>query len=491
MHKILKSTVILSIGSILARVLGLLFIFYFPRYVDKEHLGFYSYCYSYLVLFLDFSLLGIPSSLQKIIVKYQETNQAMINQLVKRVLKIVFILSLIALLMMFLFSNLYIKKTGMLEYQLILKRGILIILISCVTNSLMVTLRSYFQAFNKMSVSAISLIIEQVSRILFIILAVIFFKSNQNILVYAALLACTVGQLMALIYLFFSYFKNRGRNTVEVPVFIYRELVSYAFFIFLTIIFISTSNIIDAVTFKKALELHNVNDASDIYALYTFQINRILFFPIILATSMATSLITNAFKMDKKDIKKVLQLVFKVLFYFVVFFIFFSPKIYSLLFEHNELAFRMLKYASILILCYGFYYIMLALLIAFEKIKFLAPYIILSLVVKVSLNHVLITKMSYIGAILVNVMMYGILLFGSFFILRKYIDKWLYASFIKDALLIITSIIVTAFFFPDKELSFFLQGLSLLSCLVVSLGILCFFDFIWRTFVQKGLLMNR
>ena len=102
----LKGTLIASIAIITTKILGVLYVIPFYKIIGEEGGILYSYAYNIYNLFLNISTAGIPIALSMIISEYitlgkeNEKNQA--YSLSK---KIIFTISIIAFLILFIFSD--------------------------------------------------------------------------------------------------------------------------------------------------------------------------------------------------------------------------------------------------------------------------------------------------------------------------------------------------------------------------------------------------
>ena len=67
---ILRGTLILTVGTMLSRVLGLVYIFPFHAMVGNDGGALYSYAYVLYSVFLSIATLGVPLAVSKFVAKY-------------------------------------------------------------------------------------------------------------------------------------------------------------------------------------------------------------------------------------------------------------------------------------------------------------------------------------------------------------------------------------------------------------------------------------
>ncbi len=221
-NSFIQGTVVASISIIITKILGALYVIPFYKIIGVSGGALYSYAYTIYNLFLNISTAGIPIAISMIISEYYTMNK---NDAKERAFKIgnklVFLLSAISFVVIFFFAE-YIA--------LFLTSGVtgtnsindISLVIRAISTCLLIVpflsvLRGYLQGHKFIAPTSISQVIEQVVRIIVVLLgsflAIKVFKLKVAVGVAIALFGAFIGALIAYIYLFIKKSKDKTLNT--------------------------------------------------------------------------------------------------------------------------------------------------------------------------------------------------------------------------------------------------------------------------------------
>lgn len=215
----IEGTLIASIAIIITKILGVLYVIPFYKIIGEDGGVLYSYAYNIYNLFLNISTAGIPTAISMIISEYTALKMFDAKDRAYKIgKKIIFIISFIAFLILMIFANsfagYYIKGiTGgntIDDIALVIRAISLCLLIT----PFLSVIRGYLQGNKFIAPTSISQVIEQIVRILVILLgsylAINIFHQEVKIGVAIALTGAFLGGLISYIYLKFKVNKNKG-----------------------------------------------------------------------------------------------------------------------------------------------------------------------------------------------------------------------------------------------------------------------------------------
>lgn len=201
-EKFIKSTIVLIIGGIITKILGMLNKVIMARYLGTEGLGIYMMILPSFILFLNISSFGFPVAVSKLVSEDDRNNKKLIFT------SIIFVLFINFLLMIFiLFTAKYLSFNLLHE-----KRSYYAIMaISLVIPfaSISGILRSYFFGRERMGPHVISHITEDIVRIIAMVIGVPFFMhKGVEYAVCFVILTNIISEVTSILILFFFLPKN-------------------------------------------------------------------------------------------------------------------------------------------------------------------------------------------------------------------------------------------------------------------------------------------
>jgi len=221
-NSFIEGTVIASVAIIIAKILGVLYVIPFYSIIGEDGGVLYSYAYNIYTFFLNISTAGIPIAISMIISEYDSLKMYDAKSRAFSICKkVVITISVIAFLVLFIGSDyfaLFFLK-GVEGGNSISDIGLCIKAIStCILVApFIAVLRGYLQGNKFIAPGSISQVIEQVFRIVivllgsFIVINVLHFKSSVGVSV--ALLGAFFGALAAYFYLKLKINKNKDLFT--------------------------------------------------------------------------------------------------------------------------------------------------------------------------------------------------------------------------------------------------------------------------------------
>ncbi|MBO5120238.1 MAG: polysaccharide biosynthesis protein [Bacilli bacterium] len=318
---------ITTLGIVLAKILGIVYVIPFYSIIGNEGGALYGYAYTIYSLFMSFATLGIPLGISKIISEYQALGYY--NAKKKAFIigkKVALLLGFICFLILLLIAPLLAKGVlGDLVGGNTLKD--ITFVIRVISTALLVVpvlsiYRGYFEGHRFMSPPSISQVIEQIIRVVVIVLGSFLtlkaFKLSVTSAVGVAVFGATIGALVSYFYLVDKRRKNRKKfdekiRNVNEPIVtdkvIFRKLITYSIPFILIDVFKSLYNFVDMVTVVKGLveyAKYSVSDAEVIMSMISTWGAKFNMIVLSVSTGVVVSLIPNltqsVVKKDNKDI---------------------------------------------------------------------------------------------------------------------------------------------------------------------------------------------
>ena len=218
-NSFIQGTLIASIFMIIIKVLGAVYVIPFYKIIGEEGGTLYSYAYNIYILFLNISTAGIPVAMSMITSEYLALELYDAKQRAKKVgTKVVAILAIISFFVVFFGANILAKfllsdVSGghtVDEVALVIRVTSFCLLIM----PFLSILRGYLQGHKYISITSFSQVLEQVVRIVVVLLgayvSIRIMNQTTEIGVSVALSGAFFGGLAAYIYLKLKVKKNKG-----------------------------------------------------------------------------------------------------------------------------------------------------------------------------------------------------------------------------------------------------------------------------------------
>lgn len=504
---LLRGTFILTIGTILSKVLGLFYVIPFYQIVGKHGTQLYQFSYVPYTIFISIATAGVPLAVSKFISKYNALEEyAVGRKLFKSGLVIMMLTGIFAFLILYLAAPALAevsigggKQTFTISEVTTVIRAVSFALIVVPFMSL---IRGYFQGHQSMGPSAVSQVIEQIVRILFTLAGayIVLHVLNGGMVkaVSVATFAAFIGAIGSLVVLFWYWFKRKpyldkllleDKGTVHVSLGqMYKEIFIYA----APFVFVGIANplfqFIDQLTFNQGMAgIANQNLADTAFSILNFESHKIVIIPVSLATAFSLTLvpsITKAYvEKDRNDMIHQLNQAFQVLLFLTlpaaIGLSILAEPVYTVFYEHDPLGIAVLgAYAPVAIL-FSLYSVTAAILQGINEQRFTILSLLVGLLIKLSLNIPLIKAMETQGAILATALGYTAAIIINLVVIKIY-SRYQFRLVVRRCLLIVifAGIMWAGTEITLKLLQLFLSPVSkvqslvmILVCALVGVGI--------------------
>ncbi|KIL75703.1 polysaccharide biosynthesis protein [Bacillus badius] len=448
--KLIRGTFILTLGTFISKFLGLFYVIPFYSIVGKEATSLYQYGYVPYTIFISIATAGVPLAVSKFIAKYNALGEyAVGRRLFKSGLVIMSITGFLAFLTMYIcapwFASIMVVDKDQIYTVDEVAYVIRAVSFALIIVPFMSLMRGFFQGHQSMGPSAVSQVVEQIARIIFLLAgAYIVLNVFNGTVVHAigvATFAAFVGAVFGLLVLFWYWKKRKhhlnellekDESSADVKLFdIYSEIVVYAIpFIFVGIA-IPLYQLVDTVTFNRAMaEIGQAKVADTVFGIVNFSTQKIVIIPVSLATAFAMTLVplvTSSFVSGSSDkVKKQLDQTFQVLLYLtvpaVVGIMLLAEPFYTAFYEHSSLGTDILRvYAPVAIL-FALFTVTAAILQGINEQRFTVFSLLVGILLKLALNIPLIKLFQGEGAIYATAIGYGASIIINLLVIRYYAD---------------------------------------------------------------------
>ncbi len=203
----LKSAATIALGGFVAKVIGAVYRIPLTNWIGGKGIGLYQLVYPIYCLLLTVSATGIPSSIAKLTAERIGRGESE-KPLFSAAMKLFVAIGVIGSILMVLLAPILAKAQG--------SQGVLwgyyTLAPSVVLVSVISVFRGYFQGKNKMTPTAASEILEQVVKVAIGLFFAWFFRENIEKAVVYLLLAVTISEAAALIYMWAVYRRENKRG---------------------------------------------------------------------------------------------------------------------------------------------------------------------------------------------------------------------------------------------------------------------------------------
>lgn len=222
----LAGAAISTIGIVICKVIGLVYVIPFYAIIGTQGGALYSYAYSIYNMFLNLATSGIPVAMSKVVSEYNEVGYYNTKERTFKIgLKIIGFLGLISFLVLFIFAP-------QIAYLIIgdVKGGNSVedvtMVIRVISTAILVVpflsvSKGYLQGHKIMQVSSVANILEQIVRVIVILagsfLTLKVFHLSLNTAVGVAVFGATVGALFAYFYVYAKIRKSKSLNRKAKP----------------------------------------------------------------------------------------------------------------------------------------------------------------------------------------------------------------------------------------------------------------------------------
>ncbi|HDX9588528.1 putative polysaccharide biosynthesis protein [Bacillus sp. WLY-B-L8] len=451
----LRGTFFLTMATMISKMLGFIYVIPFTAMVGTGGYVLYTYAYRPYTIMLSIATMGLPLAVSKMVSKYNELDD---YYTVKRVLKsgLIFMgcMGVIAFLLLYCLAPYLAKvvidggdQTGnsvtAVTYNIQIVSFALLIVPS------MSLLRGFFQGFQSMGPSALSVVVEQFFRMLTILIgsfAVLhIYKGATALAVGVATFGAFVGAVAGLGILIAYYLKRRRhlkkKENMSVPqttksfFALYKELFTYSIPFVVVGLAIPLYQTIDTFTINKLLMQMGYlqREAEKINAVIGL-VQMVVLIPVSVATAFSMSLVP---EMTKAYTAKNDQLLYKhftrtnLLVVFLTIpaslgMMILAEPVYTLLFGTGNdpaLGSVILRYYAPACILFSLFAVTAAMLQGIDQQRKTVIGLFIGIGIKIALNIVLLPQFDYISFIIATYAGYTVSVSFNLWILSKYVIK--------------------------------------------------------------------
>lgn len=214
--KILSGAFWLSVGNILSRILGIIYLIPWIMMIGNDNISaaqaLFNSAYTPYALFISLGTAGFPSAIARRVAFYNSNEQYKeSNALLKSGLLLMGISGMLCAIILFIMAPI-IAKSSPVASSAEATRAIRIVAPALALIPLMSAIRGWFQGNQDLKPFGLSQVIEQFVRVLFILgstyLVIYVLRLNFNVAVETSIFAAFIGAFSGLIYLALYFRKN-------------------------------------------------------------------------------------------------------------------------------------------------------------------------------------------------------------------------------------------------------------------------------------------
>ncbi|KAB2338888.1 polysaccharide biosynthesis protein [Cytobacillus depressus] len=504
--KLLRGTFILTLGTMISKLLGLFYVIPFYHIVGSKGQALYAFSYIPYTIFISIATGGIPLAVSKFISKYNAIDEyAVGRKLFKSGLIIMMCTGFLSFLALYFIAP-FIAEMSTSKVEANVKDVTTVIRavsFALIVVPIMSLIRGFFQGHQSMGPSAVSQVIEQIVRITFVLAGAFvvlhFMNGTITQAVSVATFAAFIGAIGGLFSLIWYWYKRRSylndlllhdKGTVDISLKeMYKEIVIYA----APFVFVGIANplfqLVDQFTFINTMISIGYDDvgAETAFAVITMQTHKLVIIPVALATAFSLTLvpsITKAFvDEDRPSLNHQLNQAFQVVLFLtlpaVIGLSMLAEPIFTLFYEHSELGTEVLRtYAPVAIL-FAYFLVTAAILQGINEQRFTVLSLLVGLLLKLSLNIPLIKIFETNGAVLATAIGYVAAITINLFVIKTYAQYPFKLVWRRGLLVVLITLlmfvgtgitykILTAFLSPASS---FQALIIVLICAIVGAGI--------------------
>ncbi len=422
-EKMLRGSAWMTAGRIISRILGALYIIPWYSWFGSDKLqanALYTKGYTVYSIFLMIAISGIPSAVAKQVAHYNSKNEYGVSKrLFKTSLMALFILGAVCTLVFWLIAP-FISQGD--PRMVSIYRSLALALLVIPAMSL---LRGYFQGFQDMAPSALSQLIEQFLRIIYMLLATYITIKVMGLPfevgVWQSTFAAFIGAVGGTLLLVGYYLKHKKRldelvsqsnDQLEIT---NKTLLKEVLYQALPFIFIACAmsmfNLVDQFTFPVIMQqagAYSMTQINALYALFAGNANKLIMIVVALSTAMATTaipLLSEAVArrdsaLMKKQLLESLELLFFVMLPAVFGMAAVSRPLYLVFYGYEATGIFVLAISAYVALAMGLFNVLGSLLQGIYENKQAIKYTTLGLGVKLVLQYPLTLWLGVFGPLL-------------------------------------------------------------------------------------------
>ena len=429
-NKFIKSTIFVILLGLIAKLLSMIVKIYTTRNYGLEFMSIYSIVNPLMMFIIVMVQFSLPFSISKLVAKHKDKR--------KDILLSAYVISLTISLLVMILLIIFAKDLSIILFKNIeTKHSIMAIGVYAPLVTLTSIYKGYLIGNNKIEITSISQIFEEIARLIFIYLTSSYFiNKNVSYGSMGIIIGMWIGEIFQMTSLIILNYKNKiNFNKISKNLFFtkptsYKELLSISLPITVSRLITSFTFSLEPIIYTNISLRNNIsiNDITSNYGILQTYVNPILFLPSFFISSISLILLPNLTRLfHEKKLDKSKELFIKSLSLSIIIGIISSISIFLFSNEISLLLFKNtigVKYIKILAFPYILYYIESILnttLHSINKEKIVLKISIIASIIRIVLLYILIPIFGFIGieiSMLISILL--IILVNSFFI-RKHL----------------------------------------------------------------------
>lgn len=447
-EQILRGTSWMTAASITSRILGALYIIpwviWFGTFYNQAN-ALFSKGYNVYSIVLMISTAGIPAAISKLIAHYNALNEYAVGfRLFKRGLVLSFITGLVAAILLWVMAPLNVLTTGDPNVIPVL-RSLTLAVFVFPTLSMM---RGMFQGYHMMAPSAISQFVEQLVRIIYMLVTAYLIMrvgtepaKNWPHAVVQSTFAAGLGALAGIVILAYQlwryrgYFRRKISQSADGVIMSTPQLLKQIIWqaIPFTIVpsAIAIYQLIDQVTFFKIMAFTSnlsYSVQNTLYAYFDFNANKIIMITVSLASALAATaipLLTEAHtKKDTKgtsaQINYTLELFSFIMLPSALGMAAISVPLYTFFYRYSAAGSVVLEFSAYLSILFGLFTVLSTVMQGVDRNREVIWYLVVGILIKLVVQVPLVALAQPLGPLLATTVGFGVSCFLIFRNLNKH-----------------------------------------------------------------------
>lgn len=450
-NKLLRGTFVLTLGTYISRILGMIYLIPFAAMVGTDGGTLFQTGYAQYTIFLSIATAGFPAGVSKFVSKYNAIGDYQTSRrMFKAGITVMLVTGLIAFGLLYLLAPI-LAKSALADSNLngiTVDDAILVIRmvsLALIIVPLMSLVRGFFQGHQSMGPTAVSQVIEQLVRIIFLLAATYLiinvFNGGLVLAVGYATFAAFVGAIGGLLVLLYYWMRRKHTllamqenqvDTKAMPLgMMFKEVFSYAGpFVFVGLA-IPLYNYIDTNTFNRAMIEAGFKDVTkDMFSVLLLYVPKLVMIPVSLATAFGLTLIPSVTKsfIDNnrvvlhKQIDQTFQLIILLTLPAVIGLSLLAGPAYNIFYHgvSDEIGKTILMWYAPVALLFSLFTVNAAILQGINKQKLAVISLVIGILVKLALNTTLIQLYQGVGSIVATAAGYTVSLIYGFAMIKRH-----------------------------------------------------------------------
>ena len=446
---VLFGAILLAFGGLLAKVIGALYKIPLTNILGSNGMGLYYLVFPLYSLFLVIISSGTSLAVSRL-VSTERINHNKKNEITifKVALIYVFVLSVIFSATLIVLS----EKISLLQGNINAKIGYFAIAPSIIFASIISVIRGFFQGQENMIPTLVNNVIEQVVKLVSgLLLANMFLYKGITFAVFGAVLAVTISEFCALVFIIIHYliYKRGYIYKIDVPKSknltkfeALKQIMVYSLPATLTAVIIPITGFLDSFMLINILTKAGFSSlqATNLYGISNGIVNTLISLPVLFCGSLATAIVPNLSGLYSNNNEK--EVTFKTGIFikitwiialpcFIVFLIY-SPDIITILYSNGlsdlvidefSFSYKLLMLSSVSILYYAFLQTFTSILQSINKpiIPFVS--MLVAVIVRIACMFLFVSnpKINIFGVAISNLVFLTVACLINLFFIKKYI----------------------------------------------------------------------